>query len=81
MDWFLYNAYAGHYRTHGKRSRIRLHGAPYGADTGLYYVNQRYDQPTLARFTRPDTLYSASIAMTALIATRSCSPIPPGAST
>lgn len=61
MDWFLYNAYGTPIERTENAPDYGFMGQPYDADTGLYYFNQRYYQPSLARFTRPDTLYSASI--------------------
>ncbi|MFK0278726.1 FG-GAP-like repeat-containing protein [Ensifer sp. NPDC090286] len=60
-DWFLYNAYGLPLGRAAGSPDYGFMGQPYDADTGLYYFSQRYYQPTLARFTRPDTLYSASI--------------------
>ncbi|MFQ6162314.1 FG-GAP-like repeat-containing protein [Sinorhizobium meliloti] len=60
-DWFLYNSYGLPLERSPGSPDYGFMGQPYDADTGLYYFNQRYYQPTLARFTRPDTLYSATI--------------------
>lgn len=60
-DWFLYNAYGLPLERAAGSPDYGFMGQPFDADTGLYYFNQRYYQPALARFTRPDTLYSASI--------------------
>ncbi|PST26104.1 hypothetical protein C7U60_03455 [Mesorhizobium plurifarium] len=60
-SWFLYNAYGAPVGRDAGSPDYGFMGQPYDADTGLYYFNQRYYHPVLARFTRPDTLYSASI--------------------
>lgn len=60
-DWFLYNAYGLPLERSTGSPDYGFMGQPFDGDTGLYYFNQRYYQPALARFTRPDTLYSASI--------------------
>tara|TARA_R110000868_G_scaffold357374_1_gene618850 strand:+ start:5448 stop:11741 length:6294 start_codon:yes stop_codon:yes gene_type:complete len=61
QDWFLYDAYGTPINRSASAPEYGFMGKIYDADTGLYYFNQRYYQPQLARFTRPDTRYGASI--------------------
>ncbi|MBD9628007.1 VCBS repeat-containing protein [Ensifer sp. ENS06] len=61
VDWFLYDAYGLPVARGVDAPDFGFLGLPYDRDTGLYYVDQRYYMPELARFTRADSRYGASI--------------------
>ncbi|WP_176960457.1 FG-GAP-like repeat-containing protein [Ensifer sp. YR511] len=61
LDWYLYDAYGLPIGRGADAPEFGFLGLPYDRDTGLYYVNHRYYMPELARFTRADSQYGASI--------------------